>query len=54
MVYAESAFPEAVRIADYLREHTTEMIQLRYWDQNRRFISIHTDILQPATSILTL
>ncbi|MGE5214048.1 MAG: ArnT family glycosyltransferase [Nitrospirota bacterium] len=23
MVYAESAFPEAVRIADYLREHTT-------------------------------
>jgi hypothetical protein len=24
MVYAESAFPEAVRIADYLREHTTE------------------------------
>jgi hypothetical protein len=23
MVYAKSAFPEAVRIADYLREHTT-------------------------------
>jgi hypothetical protein len=53
MVYAESAFPAAVRIADYLREHTTVDDTIAV-DQNRRFISIYTDILQPVTSILTV
>jgi hypothetical protein len=46
MIYPESPFPESVRIADYLRENTSRMIELRYWDPNRRFISTHSDVLR--------
>jgi len=54
MIYLDNPFAESVKIADYLREHTSRMIELRYWDPNRRVISIRSDTLRPDTFTLTL